>query len=347
MKQSIPLSALSLLGSAVALPRSGASDHVVRQETGLNAAMQAHGKYFGTFSDGKYLDDAPYTEILAKTSEFEMITPGNSMKWDTTEASEGSFNFDESDSIVQFASEHGQTVRGHTLVWHSQLPSWVSDISDPETLTNAMNNHIETVMTHFEGETVAHWDVVNEPFEDNGEFRDSVFYNLLGKDFIASAFRKAREVSANATLYLNEYNNDFGDKGDAFFDLAKELKDAGEPIDGVGIQGHYILGGIPSGLQERMQALADLDLDVAITELDIRIESPTTEEDLEQQSKDYAAVISACLAVERCVGVSVASFTDKYSWVPDTFEGYDDALPWDKDLQTKPAYDGILNATSS
>jgi endo-1,4-beta-xylanase len=142
-------------------------------------------------------------------------------------------------------------------------------------------------------------------------------------------------------------DNDAGDKADAFYTLAKELKDAGEPIDGVGIQGHYILGQIPSELQERMQALADLDLDVAITELDIRIESPTTQEELEQQATDYVTVINACLAVERCVGVTVATYTDKYSWVPGTFEGYDDAHLWDKNLSPKPAYDALIEALGS
>lgn len=87
-----------------------------------------------------------------------------------------------------------------------------------------------------------------------------------------------------------------------------------------------------------------MGLEVAITELDIRIESPTTDEDLAQQQEDYAYVTAACMAVDGCVGVTVASFTDKYSWVPTTFEGYDDACPWNKELLKKPAYVGISQA---
>ncbi|KAL2862922.1 endo-1,4-beta-xylanase [Aspergillus lucknowensis] len=306
--------------------------------------MQSTGRYFGTFSDSRYLSDTAYTGILSNTSEFGSITPGNSMKWDTTEPSSGSFSFETADQIVDFASQHNQTVRGHTLVWYSQLPDWVSTITDKDELLQVMNNHITTEITHFQGTSVTHWDVVNEPFEDSGEYRDSVFYNLLGVDYIATAFRTAREASPDAKLYLNEYNNDYGAKADAFYDLAKSLVDEGVPINGVGIQGHYILGQITTELQTRLQALADLGLEVAITELDIRIESPTTEEDLEQQAADYAYVTEACLAVEGCVGVTVASFTDKYSWVPTTFEGYDDACPWDKELQKKPAYTGISDA---
>ncbi|KAL4898784.1 endo-1,4-beta-xylanase [Aspergillus ambiguus] len=306
--------------------------------------MQSTGRYFGTFSDPKYLTDNTYTAILGNISEFGSITPGNSMKWDTTEPSSNSFSFDTADQIVNFAAQHNQTIRGHTLVWYSQLPQWVSDITDKDELLSVMNNHITSEISHYKGKNVGHWDVVNEPFDDSGQYRDSVFYNLLGVDYIATAFRTARAADPTAKLYLNEYNNDYGVKADAFYSLAKNLTDSGVPIDGVGIQGHHILGSITTGFQSRMQDLADLGLEVAITELDIRIKSPTTEDDLEQQAKDYAYVTDACLAVDGCVGVTVASFTDKYSWVPTTFEGYDDACPWDKHLQKKPAYTGISDA---
>ncbi|KAJ0417987.1 endo-1,4-beta-xylanase [Aspergillus carlsbadensis] len=312
-----------------------------RAISGLNARMQATGRYFGTFSDAKYLTDTTYTGILGNISEFASITPGNSMKWETTEPSKGSFSFTTADQIVDYAVDTGKWVRGHTLVWYSQLPSWVEAITDKDEILSVMNNHITTQVTHYKGKGVKHWDVVNEPFEDSGEYRDNVFYNLLGVDYIATAFKTARAADPDAKLYLNEYNNDYGVKANAFYELAKNLKDAGVPIDGVGIQGHYILGGITTGLQNRMQALADLGLEVSITELDIRIPSPTTDAKLEQQAEDYAYVTAACLAVDGCVGITVASFTDKYSWVPTTFPGYDDALPWDKNLQKKPAYYGI------
>lgn len=203
---------------------------------------------------------------------------------------------------------------------------------------------------------------MSKPFEDNGQYRNSIFYQLLGKDYIAESFRIARSVNPNAELYLNEYStytrcsncfvqlliwrttdNDNGVKADAFYTLARELKNAGL-IDGVGIQGHYILGGIPGGLQTRMKALSDLGLDVSITELDIRIPNPTTAAKLTQQANDFAIVTKACMAVPRCVGITVASFTDKYSWIPGTFPGYDNGHQWDKNLAKKPAYTSTLNA---
>ncbi|KFY49402.1 hypothetical protein V496_10043 [Pseudogymnoascus sp. VKM F-4515 (FW-2607)] len=333
------LSGLSVVGAHTVQYR--------RAETGLNAQMKTTGRYFGTFADTKYLDDEPYAKILGNLQEHGSITPGNSMKWESTEKSRGSFTFETADSIVKFAEEHGQKIRGHTLVWYSQLPQWVKNIQTKDTILEVMNNHITKQMAHWKGGNVWQWDVVNEPFDDSGNYRESVFYNLLGKDFIATAFKTARKVDPAAKLYLNEYNNESGAKGDAFYNLAKELVESGVPIDGVGIQGHYILGKIPTSLQKSMQALADLGLDVAITELDIRIENPTTESKLQQQADDFEYVTKACLAISKCVGITSSAFTDKYSWVPTTFEGFDNANPWNKSLEKKPAYYGISKAISS
>ncbi|KAK2807762.1 hypothetical protein FQN50_005304 [Emmonsiellopsis sp. PD_5] len=332
-----------LLPMLSALSAFAAPGPVARQVAGLHAGMTAKGKYFGTFSDGKYLDDSALTAVLGDSNEFGSITPGNSMKWDTTESSRDGFNFDTPDQIVNYAAEHNQFIRGHTLVWHSQLPQWVKDISDKDELVDVMNNHITTQMEHYKGKNVDHWDVVNEPFEEDGSFRDSVFYNLLGEEFLTTAFQTAREVDPDVKLYLNEYNNEYGAKGDAFYSLAQKLKDA-SLIDGVGIQGHYICGELPTSLQSNMERLAALDLDVAITELDIRIESPTTDEALEQQAQDFLYVTEACLAVERCVGITVSATTDKYSWVPGTFPGFDDANLYDRDMQPKPAHASVLGA---
>ncbi|KFZ11255.1 hypothetical protein V502_07646 [Pseudogymnoascus sp. VKM F-4520 (FW-2644)] len=175
----------------------------------------------------------------------------------------------------------------------------------------------------------------------------NVFVSISLKIRVRVRFRTARKVDPAAKLYLNEYNNESGAKGDAFYNLAKELVKSGVPIDGVGIQGHYILGSVPTTLQKRMKALGDLGLDVAITELDIRIANPTTEAKLQQQAKDFEDVTKACLAVSKCVGITSSTFTDKYSWVPTTFEGFDNANPWNKNLEKKPAYHAISKAISS
>ena len=172
--------------------------------TTLGAAAAGSGRYFGTAVSSGRLGDSTYSTILDR--EFNMITPENEMKWDTIEPSRGSFNFAPADSIVNHASAQGQRMRGHTLVWHSQLPSWVSSITDANTLRSVMNNHITTEMTHYKGKIYA-WDVVNEAFADGStQHRSSVFQNVLGNGFIEEAFRTARNADPSAKLCYNDYN---------------------------------------------------------------------------------------------------------------------------------------------
>ncbi|WP_344956101.1 endo-1,4-beta-xylanase, partial [Actinomadura miaoliensis] len=310
-------------------------------EPTLSELAAAKNRYFGSATDNPELSDAPYVSILS--SEFNSVTPGNSMKWDATEPQRGQFNFSGGDAIVDLAQRNGQQVRGHTLVWHSQLPGWVSNgnFSAAE-LRSILQNHVTTVASHYKGEVV-HWDVVNEALNEDGTFRDSVFYRTLGESYIADAFRAARAADPGAKLYINDYNIDgFGAKSDGMYRLVKSLKEQGVPIDGVGFQGHLALQyGFPSRMQENLQRFADLGLDVAITELDIRMQLPADSTKLATQATWYSDVTKACLAVSRCVGVTIWDYTDKYSWIPGVFPGEGAALPWDENLRPKPAYDAL------
>jgi endo-1,4-beta-xylanase len=155
------------------------------------------------------------------------------------------------------------------------------------------------------------WDVVNEVFEENGTFRNSVFYRLLGEQFIDLAFRTARAADPNAKLYINDYNLDGpGAKVDAMIALIGRLRSRGVPIDGVGSQAHLILGQV-GGVATQLQRLANTGLDVAITELDIRIPTPITATKMDQQYSDYYTVTKACLNIPRCVGITVWGISDK------------------------------------
>lgn len=122
------------------------------------------------------------------------------------------------------------------------------------------------------------------------------------------------------------------------------MQSYGARIDGVGLQSHFIVGETPStsSQQQNMAAFTALGVEVAITELDIRMQLPETEALLTQQATDYQSTVQACANTKGCVGITVWDWTDKYSWVPSTFSGYGDACPWDANYQKKPAYEGIL-----
>jgi len=310
----------------------------------LNVAAKTAGKlYFGTATDNPELTDTTYVTILNDTAMFGQLTPGNSMKWDATEPKQNVFNFTGGDQIAALAEATGKIVRGHNLVWHNQLPDWVTYGQwTPQTLTSVIETHVRTEVSHYAGKIYA-WDVINEPLNDNGTMRADVFYNTLNTAYINIALRTAHAADPNAKLYINDYNLEYtGPKIDAMVQLVKDLLAAGAPIHGIGFQGHLILGGISaSELQCNMERITALGLEVAVTELDDRIELPATDADLEQQKADYMSVVQTCMAVSRCVGITVWDYTDRYTWIPSVFPGYGAACPWDANLVRKPAYDGI------
>jgi endo-1,4-beta-xylanase len=272
-----------------------------------------------------------------------MVTPGNEMKWDATEPSNGSFNFGAGDLIVDWAQSHNARVRGHTLVWHAQLPSWVSNLQLSQ-VQGVMERHITTEVSHYKGETYA-WDVINEPFNEDGSLRQDVFYKAMGTDYLADAIRTAHAADPNAKLYINDYNIEgVNAKSNALYSLAQSLLAQGVPLGGIGLESHFIAGQVPSSMLTNMQRFADLGLDVAITELDDRIYLPTSSASLQQQASDYGTVVNDCLAVSRCVGVSQWGVDDGHSWIPGTFPGYGAATMYDSNYQPKPAYNAAVAA---
>ncbi len=307
----------------------------------LKAAAEAQGRYFGTELTGSMPSNPTIANLAAQ--QFDMVTPGNEMKWDTTEPQNGVYNFGPGDSIVSFAQSHGMRVRGHNLVWHSQLPSWVSSLPLSQ-VQSAMENHITTEVSHYRGKVYS-WDVVNEPFNDDGTFRNDIFDQAMGSGYIADALRTAHAADPNAKLYLNDYNIEGENaKSNAMYSLVSSLKSQGVPIDGVGLESHFIVGQVPSSMLANMQRFAALGVDVAVTELDDRIQLPASSANLQQQATDYATVVKDCLAVSRCVGVSQWGVGDADSWIPGTFPGWGAATMYDSNYQPKPAYSAALSA---
>jgi endo-1,4-beta-xylanase len=325
------LASVTGLTAGTVLALAGAAAPAAHAASGtLGSAAAGSGRYFGTAVAAGKLGDSTYSTILDR--EFSMITPENEMKWDTTEPSRGNFNFGPADQIVNHAMAHGQRMRGHTLVWHSQLPGWVSGIRDANTLRSVMDNHITTEMTHFKGKIYA-WDVVNEAFADNGsgQHRSSVFQDVLGNGFIEEAFRTARAADPSAKLCYNDYNieNWTDAKTQGVYNMVRDFKSRGVPIDCVGFQSHFGAGGPPSSFQTTLANFAALGVDVQITELDIAQAPPTA----------YANTVQACMNVARCAGITVWGIRDSDSW-----RSGDNPLLFDRNGSKKPAYDAALSA---
>ncbi|KAF5327138.1 hypothetical protein D9619_004095 [Psilocybe cf. subviscida] len=339
--------------------------------TGLAVIAAAAGKtYFGSATDNPELSDTAYVAQLSNLKDFNQLTAGNSMKWDATEPSRGTFTFTNGDVIANLAKKNGQLLRGMDHKNSTQLrlvqPApqlgdfWQLQQCHPSVYCGDSLQHCclplqgANLYVCFMNEyphlanpmflTFADsWDVVNEPFNDDGTWRTSVFGTTIGPSYVNVALNAARAADPAAKLYINDYNLEYNsDKTTAMVNLVKSLLAAGTPIDGVGFQGHLIVGQVPSGFKAAMQQFTDLGLEVAITELDIRMTLPATAALLAQQKADYQNVISICNSLPKCIGVTIWDYTDKYSWVPNTFSGQGAALPWDANLAKKPAYDGIV-----
>ncbi|KAI3608010.1 glycoside hydrolase family 10 protein [Moniliophthora roreri] len=329
---------VSLIILAITASLSAAQD--------TNTIAKAAGKlYFGSATDNPELTDTTYVGILNNSALFGQITPGNSLKWDATEPQRGSFSFDGGDEIVNLAEANGQLVI---------LPSGIRNCQAGFQTETSTKKPLQVSFKHtlVQSSVVTRdkygWDVVNEPFNEDGTFQSFVLFDTLGESYIDIALNTAREADPDAKLYINEFNIDgTGAKSTAMFNLVQSLQERGTPIDGIGIQAHLIVGSLPSDIQANFKQFASLGVEIAVTELDIRMTLPVTDEKLEQQRQDYQTVIAACNAVEACVGVTIWDYTDKYSWIPGVFEGQGAALPWDENFEKKPAYDGIIDGFSA
>ncbi|MFE3598962.1 endo-1,4-beta-xylanase [Streptomyces sp. NPDC059142] len=300
--------------------------------TTLGASAAEKGRYFGTAVAANHLGESGYVSTL--NQEFNSVTPENEMKWDALEPSRNSFNYGAADQIVSHAQGRGMKIRGHTLVWHSQLPGWVGSLAAAD-LRTAMNNHITQVAQHYKGK-IHSWDVVNEAFQDgsSGARRSSPFQDKLGNGFIEEAFRTARAADPAAKLCYNDYNTDGQNaKSNAVYAMVSDFKARGVPIDCVGFQSHFnAQSPVPSDYQQNLQRFANLGVDVQITELDIEGSGTA-------QADSYRRVVQACLAVSRCTGITVWGVTDKYSW-----RASGTPLLFDGNYAKKAAYTSVLTA---
>ncbi|KAK4182141.1 family 10 putative glycoside hydrolase [Podospora australis] len=315
-------------------------------------AVRAGLEYFGTaLREGALNSDSQFTAILRDTREFGQIVPENGQKWESTQPQRGQFTYAQGDITANEAKRNGQLLRCHTLTWHSQLPSWVSSGSwTRSSLEAVIDSHMSNVMGHYKGQCY-HWDVVNEAINDDGTWRDSVFYRVFGTDYLPISFKIAKKYDTQAKLYYNDYNLEYNQaKTNRAVEIVNIIKAAGAPIDGVGFQGHLIVGSTPSraNLATTLRRFTALGVEVAYTELDIRHSSlPASSSAQVTQGNDFANVVGSCLDVKGCVGVTVWSYTDKYSWVPSTFNGAGDALIYDSQFRKKAAWTSISSVLAA
>ncbi|WP_055479884.1 non-reducing end alpha-L-arabinofuranosidase family hydrolase [Sphaerimonospora mesophila] len=330
LRRALATGALGILGAATALVAVSAPADAAASTLGAAAAQS--GRYFGTAIAAGRLGDSTYSSIANR--EFNMITAENEMKIDATEPNRGQFNFTQADRIYNWAVQNGKQVRGHTLAWHSQQPGWMQSLSG-SALRQAMIDHINGVMAHYKGK-IPYWDVVNEAYADgnSGGRRDSNLQRT-GNDWIEVAFRTARAADPAAKLCYNDYNIDNWTwaKTQGVYNMVRDFKQRGVPIDCVGFQGHFNnQSAYNPNFRTTLQSFAALGVDVAITELDVEGASPTT----------YANIVNDCLAVPRCVGITVWGVRDSDSW-----RSSQTPLLFDGNGNKKPAYTSVLNALNA
>ncbi|MBQ0161886.1 MAG: endo-1,4-beta-xylanase [Treponema sp.] len=290
---------------------------------------------------GSFLD--PNVAKIVKENSYIVVSE-NSMKWQNLRPNKTFWNWNDVDQLIKFADENGMIVKWHTLFWHQQNSNFISSNWTREEALAAMDEHIETIMTRYKGK-IKEYDVVNEMFEEDGSFRQNVWYKTIGPDYIEHALIKAREVDPDAKLYLNEYNNEEkgNRKADAMFNFVKDLKDRGVPIDGVGMQLHLDTSYNYSeeAVRRNIQRYAEIGIDISFSEVDIRVPMDSVEAHQALQTERYLSLYKLAAENSNVKSVITWGWTDKGSWIPATFPGKGSALMYDAQGKPKPVYNEV------
>ncbi len=294
--------------------------------------------------------------------QFNSITAENDMKPQPTEPSEGQFNWAGADRIANFCRQNGIRLRGHCLMWHAQIGRWIYEDADgkpleKEEMFRRMREHIHAVVNRYK-DVVYAWDVVNEAMTDDRNasdpYRQSAMYKIAGDEFIANAFRYAREADPDGLLFYNDYNETDPVKSQRIFDMVKKMKANGVPIDGIGMQGHYnIYGPAEEEIDRAITLYKQVVKHIHVTELDVRAneemggqlqfsqEGMTVSDSLKQHLADQYARIFRVLRKHKDVidNVTFWNLSDRDSWLG--ARNY--PLLFDTDYKPKKAYDYVLN----
>ena len=317
---------------------------------------KAYRKYFdiGVAVNLRNVTDEMQGALVCK--EFNSVTAENAMKPASTHPREGVYTWEGADRIANFCRKNKIKMRGHCLVWHNQFCDWMFTDNEgnpvsKEVFYERMREHIHTVVNRYK-DVVYCWDVVNEAIADGGPnpYRNSRLYKLCGEEFIAKAFQFAREADPKALLFYNDYNAIIPHKRDNIYNMVKKMKEAGVPIDGIGMQGHYnVHWDNLKEVDEAIRKYAELVDVIHITELDMRAntdmggnldfkkkaEMQITDEIKQKQEERYVGLFRILREHKKVVkSVTFWNLSDKDSWLGT----HNYPLLFDKEYQPKEAY---------
>jgi endo-1,4-beta-xylanase len=232
--------------------------------------------YVGVAVNGKHFNETDTSSSNLVKSQYNTVTVENDMKWERVHPKPNQYNFGPVDNYVAYGEKNNMFIVGHCLLWHAQTPNWVFQDSTGTPLTREallirLKDHITTIMTRYKGR-IDGYDVVNEALNEDGTYRQSKWYKIIGEDYIEKAFQYAQEADPSAALYYNDYNIEQPAKRQGAIKIIQNLKAKGLKVDGIGIQGHYHLD-VPElkHIDESIVEFANLGVQVAFTELDINV----------------------------------------------------------------------------
>ena len=307
-------------------------------------------------------DQDPYTHTVIEQAN--ILVAENAMKWSSLRPSPATFAFEQSDKLFQFASIHGQLVRGHNLCWHEQLPSWFSSYASRANAKALLTQHIQTVASRYAGR-VHSWDVVNEavhpPDGRPDGLRKSPWLDLIGPEYIELAFTTAAKADPQAKLTYNDYDIELdtaeqSSKRGAVLMLARRLHARGIPIQAIGVQSHLqATGPRPgAGLLSLIREAAKMGLEVYITEMDVNTRALPGGPEAQDAAvaEVYKTYLDLVLPEPNVKALLTWGITDAHTWLNQSKQPWalrpdfarQRPLPFDDQYEPVPAFFAMRSA---
>lgn len=361
--------AIAAIVAATASSILGAKASYAADES-LEAAA-AHGRRF--FGSAVRIDEVDAEQDLreAVLRECFQLVPEVELNWNAIEPAYGQLSFGKMDDLASFAVRNGKRLRGHTLLWHLGVPDWAVDTLRENQDWDLIGRYFASVIPRY-GDVIGTWEVVNEPIDPGlrtDGLRANVFLEVFGPDYIGRALTAARTFAPRAQLIINEYGLEYDipeerDRRYFLLKLLERLKNAGAPLDGVGVQAHLDLrkGHISQpAIADFLRQVAEMGLSIVVTELDVKeadYVAPADERDrlVADEVRRYLDVV---LSQRRVLGVTTWGLSDRHSWLEVTPEDYarfpgawtdgsgpglNRGLPLNSSMRPKPMYFAIRDA---